>query len=179
MNFDTGKKLLLCMGIAILGFLFIIFGSSYALLDSTNRQNISITNNLQIKYNEKNSSAGDIIYLNVPYPVSDKEALESKPYVFSITNVSNALEDFDIFILNDEAMASLEDCNDCFLDDKNIKIAINKSTPKLLSDFSNGLILSDALGPHQTKTYELILWLDEYSDNSVFEKHFFKRLSVQ
>lgn len=179
MNFKSEKKILLSMGIAILGFLLIISGSSYALFDSTNIQNTSITNNLQIEYNKDNAATGDIVYLSAPYPISDKEALKSKPYIFSITNNSESIEDYAIYIMNDEALANLENCNDCILDDKNVKVMINQSSPKLLSDFPNGLLLNDKLGPKQTKTYELILWLDEYSDNSVFEKHFFKRLSVQ
>ena len=50
MDVKTGKKLLFCMGLAIVGFTLIISGSSYALLNSTNMQNTTIANNLQIQY---------------------------------------------------------------------------------------------------------------------------------
>ena len=76
MDVKTGKKLLFCMGLAIVGFTLIISGSSYALLNSTNMQNTTIANNLQIQYDEGNESAGDIVYLTVPYPISDMDAMQ-------------------------------------------------------------------------------------------------------
>ena len=179
MDVKTGKKLLFCMGLAIVGFTLIISGSSYALLNSTNMQNRTIANNLQIQYDEGNESAGDIVYLTVPYPISDMDAMQRKPYVFSVTNQTSTVKDYTISIIDDTAMASLENCDDCLLRDNYVKFSINQSSPKSLSDIEDGLLLKDQLGPNQTKTYELILWLDEYSDNSVFDKHFFKRLSVQ
>lgn len=178
MDVKTGKKLLFCMGLAIVGFTLIISGSSYALLNSTNMQNTTIANNLQIQYGEENESAGDIVYLTVPYPISDIDAMKGKPYVFSITNQTDSVKDFTISIIDDTALASVEKCEDCLLADDYIKFSLNQSTPKSLSNLENGVLLKDQLGPSQTKTYELLLWLDEYSDNSVFDKHFFKRLSV-
>ena len=179
MDVKTGKKLLFCMGLAIVGFTLIISGSSYALLNSTNMQNTTIANNLQIQYDEGNESAGDIVYLTVPYPISDMDAMQRKPYVFSVTNQTSTVKDYTISIIDDTAMASLENCDDCLLSDNYVKFSINQSLPKSLSDIEDGLLLKDQLGSNQTKTYELLLWLDEYSDNSVFNKHFFKRLSVQ
>lgn len=179
MDVKIGKKLLICMGLAIMGFTLIISGSSYALLNSTNMQNTTFANNLQIQYDEENTSAGDIVYLTLPYPISDMDAMKAKPYVFSVTNQTNSVKDYTISIIDDTAMASIENCDNCLLPDNYVKFSINHSSPKLLSESEKGLLLKDQLGPNQTKTYELFLWVDEYSDNSVFDKHFFKRLSVK
>ena len=98
MDVKTGKKLLFCMGLAIVGFTLIISGSSYALLNSTNMQNTTIANNLQIQYDEGNESAGDIVYLTVPYPISDMDAMQRKPYVFSVTNQTSTVKDYTIAV---------------------------------------------------------------------------------
>ncbi len=143
MDVKTGKKLLFCMGLAIVGFTLIISGSSYALLNSTNMQNTTIANNLQIQYDEGNESAGDIVYLTVPYPISDMDAMQ-KETVRVFGNQSNKhSKDYTISIIDDTAMASLENCDDCLLRDNYVKFSINQSSPKSLSDIEDGLLLKD------------------------------------
>lgn len=145
-------KVLVAMIIAVLGFGFILTGSSYAFLNTSGVKNSTIQNDLIITYSNLNTTSGDILALSNEFPISDNEGLNSKPYVFSIYNNSKKVKTFSVSLVNDTEIINIDECNYKLLNDSYVKYSINNINSKLISSLKNGNIINDNIGAYQTKT---------------------------
>lgn len=143
--------------------LFLILGTSFALWQLTLIQtstNVVTTACFKLNFNEK-----DDINLENAYPISDEEAKQLIPYIFTIENICSTTAYYQINL--EELETELKK-----LDNRYIKVSLNNSKGKILNTYTEvSPTLNDATISHkltsgvlrnnEIKTYELRLWLDE------------------
>ena len=138
----------------------------------------------------------DAIKLDKAYPISDKEGEELTPYTFTITNKCNANAKYQI---NLESLSKIN--NNTFIDVGNrlnaqyLKVKLNEENKEgsmhLLHEDKVEHTLKDAyeshrltigyLGPRESKTYELRLWLDgdlTIDDTDAMNKTFAGKVTI-
>lgn len=146
-----------------------IIGLSYAYwLITVNQREYNKVESSCFKVNLTNES--DAINLQKAYPISDEEGLKETGYSFTIENVCNTYAAYQVNledILDDEISKRLSN--------EYIKISLNNSTPKVLSNFTtvnttidnadtSFKVTSGSLAPKgedgDSVNYTLKLWLD-------------------
>jgi len=125
---------------------------------------------LELTYKDKNT-----INLENAYPISDKKAIETTPYEFTVENTGTIVANYEL---------SLEEGEESNLDARVVKYTIKEeggtwSSPAYLKDTKgyklSGLIPIEA---KEKKNYALKLWIDEKAGNEVQGKVFQARVVV-
>ncbi len=164
------KKTIIILSISILTVLIIFIGSSYALFSKTQsalNKNEYQTGVLQIEY-----SSDSTLTIN-PIPLTDTEGASSTPYTFTITNTGTLDYQYDLKILTDSTYVANHGCANNQIPAQYIKVKLDDSEPVLLSNLTSGTIISDeTLAAGKSKTYNLRMWLDISSPNSIIGSHF-------
>ena len=164
------KKTIIILSISILTVLIIFIGSSYALFSKTQsalNKNEYQTGVLQIEY-----SSDSTLTIN-PIPLTDTEGASSTPYTFTITNTGTLDYQYDLKILTDSTYVANHGCANNQTPAQYIKVKLDDSEPVLLSNLTSGTIISDeTLAAGESKTYNLRMWLDISSPNSIIGSHF-------
>ena len=164
------KKTIIILSISILTVLIIFIGSSYALFSKTQsalNKNEYQTGVLQIEY-----SSDSTLTIN-PIPMTDANGEALTPYIFTITNTGTLDYQYDLKILTDSTYVANHGCANNQIPAQYIKVKLNDSEPVLLSNLTSGTIISDeTLAAGASKTYNLRMWLDISSPNSIIGSHF-------
>ena len=164
------KKTIIILSISILTVLIIFIGSSYALFSKTQsalNKNEYQTGVLQIEY-----SSDSTLTIN-PIPLTDTEGASSTPYTFTITNTGTLDYQYDLKILTDSTYVANHGCANNQTPAQYIKVKLDDSEPVLLSNLTSGTIISgETLAAGASKTYNLRMWLDISSPNSIIGSHF-------
>lgn len=183
----TMKHQVMLMILSVTGVSLIVGGSAYAVftsLSSSDYNTVSI-GSLEMSYTEDENS---VINLESAYPIEDSEGLASKGYSFSIRNTGSLASKYDVYIGSDGAMIQSDKCKSNLLDYKNIKINVNNGTTTTLQSLATGKFDSDgyeiykissgSLQPGETKKFNVKMWINIASDNSVLGKHFHGKVLV-
>ena len=164
------KKTIIILSISILTVLIIFIGSSYALFSKTQsalNKNEYQTGVLQIEYNSDST-----LTIN-PIPLTDTEGASSTPYTFTITNTGTLDYQYDLKILTDSTYVANHGCANNQIPAQYIKVKLDDSEPVLLSSLTSGTIISgETIAAGKSKTYNLRMWLDISSPNSIIGSHF-------
>ena len=150
--------------------LIIFIGSSYALFSKTQsalNKNEYQTGVLQIEY-----SSDSTLTIN-PIPLTDTEGASSTPYTFTITNTGTLDYQYDLKILTDSTYVANHGCANNQTPAQYIKVKLNDGTITTLSSLTNGTIITgETIAAGASKTYNLRMWLDISSPNSIIGSHF-------
>ncbi len=164
------KKTIIILSISILTVLIIFIGSSYALFSKTQsalNKNEYQTGVLQIEY-----SSDSTLTIN-PIPMTDANGEALTPYIFTITNTGTLDYQYDLKLLTDSTYVASHGCANNQTPAQYIKVKLDDSEPVLLSNLTSGTIISDeTLAAGKSKTYNLRMWLDISSPNSIIGSHF-------
>ena len=164
------KKTIIILSISILTVLIIFIGSSYALFSKTQsalNKNEYQTGVLQIEY-----SSDSTLTIN-PIPMTDANGEALTPYIFTITNTGTLDYQYDLKLLTDSTYVASHGCANNQTPAQYIKVKLDDSEPVLLSNLTSGTIISDeTLAAGASKTYNLRMWLDISSPNSIIGTHF-------
>ena len=164
------KKAIIILSISILTVLIIFIGSSYALFSKTQsalNKNEYQTGVLQIEY-----SSDSTLTIN-PIPMTDANGEALTPYIFTITNTGTLDYQYDLKLLTDSTYVASHGCANNQTPAQYIKVKLDDSEPVLLSNLTSGTIISDeTLAAGKSKTYNLRMWLDISSPNSIIGTHF-------
>ena len=164
------KKTIIILSISILTVLIIFIGSSYALFSKTQsalNKNEYQTGVLQIEY-----SSDSTLTIN-PIPMTDANGEALTPYIFTITNTGTLDYQYDLKLLTDSTYVASHGCANNQTPAQYIKVKLDDSEPVLLSNLTSGTIISDeTLAAGASKTYNLRMWLDISSPNSIIGSHF-------
>jgi len=153
--------------IMILSIIIIILISSIALVSYAYIKYLMVqesTNNLAsicFKLTLEEQTKG--IQLENAIPITDTEGSNLTPYTFSIQNICDNYLQYQL---------NLETLNTTDLNSKNIKVQLDHKTPKKLNEYDlTEPIIQDALeshlldtgklGPKESVTYNLRVWMDE------------------
>ena len=108
-----------------------------------------------------------------PIPLTDTEGASSTPYTFTITNTGTLDYQYDLKILTDSTYVANHGCANNQIPAQYIKVKLDDSEPVLLSSLTSGTIISgETLAAGASKTYNLRMWLDISSPNSIIGSHF-------
>ncbi|MGN1324074.1 MAG: hypothetical protein ACI4VR_02590, partial [Bacilli bacterium] len=164
------KKAIIILSISILTVLIIFIGSSYALFSKTQsalNKNEYQTGVLQIEY-----SSDSTLTIN-PIPMTDANGEALTPYIFTITNTGTLDYQYDLKLLTDSTYVASHGCANNQIPAQYIKVKLDDSEPVLLSSLTSGTIISgETLAAGKSKTYNLRMWLDISSPNSIIGSHF-------
>ena len=158
------KKLVLTLSPVIL--LLVVLGFSYAYWQIVSTQeddnNISTLNCLNISFID-----GDAISLTNEYPILSSEGMAKIPYIFTITNTcltTYVASEITLEILNSASplraeyvRVSLQD-NGIAVDNSGILNAYAATVPMVGE--ASYVLDNIPLGPEESKTYDLRMWLD-------------------
>ena len=159
------NKILLCV-IGIFLVTSILIGISYAYYIfsvSQSGSNVVRTDCFEITYSD-----GNAINLSNTIPLSDVDAMELEPYIFTINNVCNHDVVYDV---------NLETLNTSTIDLNGVKVRLDNSQPQILGNIEdndsstivNNDVLSSktirhgAIRANSSKTYNLRIYIDENS----------------
>ena len=171
------KKTILILSISIVSVLLIFLGSSYAMFAKTEqalKNNEYTTGILQITYNDTGSL--DIGKL----PLSDTDGKKTAPYTFTIKNTGNIDYQFDLKLVTDTTYVNTHGCANNQVPSNYIKVMLgDNGTPVLLSSLTNSIIAKkQIIAAGETRTYNLRLWLDTTTPNSVIGTHFHGKITT-
>ena len=171
------KKTILILSISIVSVLLIFLGSSYAMFAKTEqalKNNEYTTGILQITYNDTGSL--DIGKL----PLSDTDGKKTTPYTFTIKNTGNIDYQFDLKLVTDTTYVNTHGCANNQIPSNYIKVMLgDNGTPVLLSSLTNSIIAKkQIIAAGETRTYNLRLWLDTTTPNSVIGTHFHGKITT-
>ncbi len=150
-------KLKLSLFISIIGVLFLVVGSSYAILqDSKISESNQVINvgNVKLELNETNNG---IEYNDLTDMTDDEGIKQDNYYSFSIKNTGDTTSEYNVFLIKDETKTNS-------IDEKYIKVGleINETDYKIMNlKEVNNLIHNDILKPSEENKYKLWVWLDE------------------
>ena len=164
------KKTIIILSISILTVLIIFVGSSYALFSKTQsalNKNEYQTGVLQIEY-----SSDSTLTIN-PIPMTDANGEALTPYIFTITNTGTLDYQYDLKLLTDSTYVASHGCANNQTPAQYIKVKLNDGTITTLSSLTNGTIITgETIAAGASKTYNLRMWLDISSPNSIIGSHF-------
>lgn len=144
---------------------------------SQTTENTVVTDCFEIQYTDS-----DVINLSSAYPIIDSEAINLKPYNFTISNICKTGLSYSV---------NLEKLSSSTLDPTNIKIKLdnesiytygdNGTTTPILSEANSAIeIASGVLGPMSSKTYQLRLWVkSDAVTNDVKNKSFASKIAIK
>lgn len=116
------------------------------------------------------SKSKDLV-LDLNYPVSDIEGIESKPYVFELENTKNKEVRVQVtFKLTEGASYVKYDT---------VKYMVLETGGEIKELDSNGIIVEDVLKASESKTYNLKFWLQEEKMDDIFDKYFQATIDVK
>lgn len=178
--------------LTIMILLTLTIGTSYSYYTVGGTQedtNELVTTCFKIDYNGTND-----ININNAYPMSDTKGEASNPYTFTVTNTCTAANagtnriSYDISLntvagktsnLATSLKYKLDTQASALLSTKLNSINSLKSTLKTENGVDNSYgLISGTLGPGETKTYNLRLWIDENAGNDVMGQTFYGKVLV-
>lgn len=163
------KNKIMVLIISIIILITIVISSSYALY--YNSYKAEETNTYQTGSLEINYDKGTSLTLSNNVPLSDVEGLDTTPYVITIKNTGNLTYKFNVLL-----MAS---SSDNLIDPSYIKLKVNDQPIKKLSDFTDSIILSDAvLASGEELEINVRVWLEEFTPNTEIGKKFTAKLAT-
>lgn len=153
--------------------LAVLVGSTYSLVfkvDETDQQSYS-TGELSVVSMATNGEPS--FNLNNSLPMSDDDGASSTPYMFKVTNTGSVPFKFNIKLM------STDDISD-MISSEYIKLKINDSEVKILSDLVDGNILEDViLAPGVSMEFSLRVWLSENIPNTQIGKVFNAKITTE
>lgn len=127
------------------------------------------------------SDESDGINIENEIPVEDSVGLSYKPYTFSITNDGNITSNYSIYLDDTDLSTGEVRMNESYIKYSLVKNE-EKNTPKFLyqTRTDEGRLLdSGTLQVGQTNTYDLRMWIDKDTDNSVMSTVFSGMIRVE
>ena len=174
------KKVLYRFGLPIILGTILLLGVSYAWLSLTltgTKTNVLKAGTLSLVLDD---TTGDGINISGGVPMLDEVGESQTPYTFTLTNNGTVESEYTIY-LDDVALES----NETRLPDSVIKYNLVKdgsSSTALLSSIGsnpNRILDSGVIGPEESHSYELRLWLDENMTNADMGKVFKGKIRVE
>ena len=159
-DFIKTKKTYL-VALAVLFMVISLSDTTYSLFlksDSTDEFNYT-TGLLDLDFIED-----EPIQLINAFPTKDSDALGGKTYNLTIKNTGTLTYLFDLKMLASE--------NDNTIDYKYIKVKVNDYLPHTLANTGNVLDSNVIIYPGETKTYNILIWLDVDTPNNELGKSF-------
>ncbi len=163
-NIVGNKKLLITMIVTVL-VLITLLSTSFAMLmksASSGSEKYLETGNLVVKLDKDNE--GNAIELNPTKPVNDEYGMATvKPYTFTIKNTGTTNASYEVYL--DETIT-----NDSLTPDevrRYIRYQIDDETPKSLAGQGSNIIVRGGIGPQNTLTFKLKLWIDIDAPNTI------------
>ena len=177
-NKKANKKLVynICLIVTILGLLFIVSGTSYALLtgsSSSDKEQIIRAGDVTLELSE--------YFENTSQPISvmsDTDGLLlDETYSFKLKNIGEVSARYDIKLVNDVP----SDYNDGVIDDKYVKVGVEingeEHGPFTLEE-ANNILDSGIIYKNELISYEIRIWLNEDYEEEILDfdgyKGFFK-----
>ena len=173
------KKVLYRFGLPIILGTILLLGVSYAWLSLTltgTKTNVLKAGTLSLVLDD---TTGEGINITGAVPMLDEVGESQSPYTFTLTNNGTVESEYTIY-LDDVALES----NETRLSDSVIKYNLVKdgsSSTALLSTLGsnpNRVLDSGVIGPEESHSYELRLWLDENMTNTDMGKVFRGKIRV-
>ena len=168
--------------VLVLSIVAIIGSVSYALWNTTKKQNLTEEVNVgcfDVKFKEESSG----INLKAAYPLTDEQGSNLEPYTLTITNICTTEVSYNVLV-------SLE--SDNTVDINNIKVKVNHKTPKVLGDSrtnDNGdyIIYTGTLekSPNRSEednksnTVDIRLWLKEDASEDIMREVFKAKVKIE
>ena len=174
------KKVLYRFGLPIILGTILLLGVSYAWLSLTltgTKTNVLKAGTLSLVLDD---TTGEGINISGAVPMLDEVGESQSPYTFTLTNNGTVESEYTIY-LDDVALES----NETRLPDSVIKYNLVKdgsSSTALLSRIGsnpNRVLDSGVIGPEESHSYELRLWLDESMTNADMGKVFRGKIRVE
>ena len=149
------------------------------IIEKDNKVEIYYDGSLKIEYNIDSSGVTDIVSLGEDNILDDLEG-EKSDFSFRITNDSNSVVRYKIYLEEDDSMIRLDDCRDKLVNKDAIRFSINGEKESVLNriDKDSYLILSGFVNPSKTKEYNLEVWIDKKSMKDINKNHFHGRIVV-
>jgi len=174
MNKKLHKRKIIIPTIVIILTLIVLLGGTFAIfmrIDEANIANNYQTGNLHIVIDDTSEGLGG--NLNLPtIPLSDEEGEKLEPYKFKVINKGNLNYVFDLKIVTDTLTLEKDGCTENQIPANYIKIKLDDEEPILLSELEENILSKEILlFPQEELTYELRIWLDENTPNSVKGRH--------
>ena len=177
-NKKANKKLVynICLIVTILGLLFIVSGTSYALLSgssSSDKEQIIRAGDVTLELSE--------YFENTSQPISvmsDTDGLLlDETYSFNLKNIGEVSARYDIKLVNDVP----SDYNEGVIDDKYVKVGVEingeEHGPFTLEE-ANNILDSGIIYDNELISYEIRVWLNEDYEEEILDfdgyKGFFK-----
>ncbi len=174
------KKIIILSFLATALTIAIGIGISYAYWGQREQQenpNIVQTGCFKIELEETVDST---INMEAAYPMYDEDGEKLAPYIFKVTNTCTVYANYSV---------NLERLNTTTIDTSLIKVQINNEEPKLYSAYQSATkILEDAtesrtlatggVGPEESVTYNLRLWIDSTAGNETQRQTFASKIVI-
>ena len=174
------KKKLYRFGLPVILGTILLLGVSYAWLSLTltgTKTNVLKAGTLSLVLND---TTGNGIDMSGAVPMLDEVGETQSPYTFTLTNNGDVESEYTIY-LDDVSLES----NETRLPDSVIKYNLVKdgsSSTALLSTLGsnpNRILDSGVIGPEESHSYELRLWLDENATNEIAGQVFRGQIRVE
>ena len=177
-NKKANKKLVynICLIVTILGLLFIVSGTSYALLSgssSSDKEQIIKAGDVTIALSEYFENTNQKVSV-----MSDTDGLlQEETYSFNLKNIGDVPARYDVKLVNEVP----SDYNEGVIDDKYVKVGIEingeEHGPFTLEE-ANNILDSGIIYKNELISYEIRVWLNEEYEEEILElegyKGFFK-----
>ena len=177
-NKKTNRKLVynICLIVTVFGLLFIVSGTSYALLtgsSSSDKEQIIKAGDVTLELSE--------YFENTSQPISvmsDTDGLLlDETYSFNLKNIGEVSARYDIKLVNEVP----SDYNDGVIDDKYVKVGVEingeEHGPFTLEE-ANNILDSGIIYENELISYEIRVWLNEDYEEEILDfdgyKGFFK-----
>ena len=171
-----GTRQLTLTLLSIFAVTMVSIGTTFAMFTVSSKSaeyNVVKTGTLTIDFSSSSSTIG----LNNALPMSDSSGLAQTGNTFTIRNTGTLPANYTVSLRDDKDMITQDNCSDKQLDKSYIKYSIDNTTAKLLSDSTESLI-TGTLNAGESKTFTLKLWIDDYSPNTVLNKHYHGKIVV-
>ncbi len=155
-----------CLIIAIITVSYALFSENFLGIE----ENEISTGTLSLTLTDENP-----INLSNAVPVDDSVGLSSTPYTFTVTNDGTVSSRYQISIVDHTESYDETGSHESRIGWNYIKYSyINEtaSVPALLSS-NNGVLFEDVIGPKESKSYDLRMWIDYATDATQMNKHFY------
>ena len=159
--------------------LFVLFGG----FNKESALNIFRVGDLNVKYDTDIMGLSYVITLNEDSIVNnEEEGINSQAHKFSISNASNGVHKYNVYIENDLSMIDIDGCSYLLANDDAIYFSVNNSSVRKLSEVKkdNGyLIVKGEVTGENTINYDLKIWIlkDDLKDSR--KNHFHGSIKVE
>jgi len=174
----ANKKLVynICLTVTVLGLLFIVSGTSYALLtgnSSSDKEQIIRAGDVTLELSEYFENTNQKVSV-----MSDTDGLlQEETYSFNLKNIGDVPARYDVKLVNEVP----SDYNEGVIDDKYVKVGVEingeEHGPFTLEE-ANNILDSGIIYKNELISYEIRIWLNEDYEEEILElegyKGFFK-----